>query len=173
MASQPNRSDPVQPAGWRERLAAGWEALSELISTRLQIFQEELSEKTGFFARGIAGLVLGLLFGWLALLLFTALVAALLALLFGHVWAGLLGAFVLYIAVAGIAVRLGVKAFSRVRPFDFPVTSEEIRKDFLAFSRSASEGDRVVPPAYAPPAMAVPADSLEERFRAGSGEGSE
>jgi len=161
------------PAGWRERVAAAWEAFSALVSTRLEIFQQELSQKTGFLARGIAGVVAGLVFGWLAVLLFTALVAALLALLFGHVWAGILGAFVLYLAVAGGAIAFAVKAFSKVKPFDFPATAEELRKDFSALRRSAAPEDRPVPPAYAPPAMSVPLESLEERFRAGSGEGGE
>jgi uncharacterized membrane protein YqjE len=168
---EPNRAEA--PTGWRERLAAGWEALSSLIATRLEIFQQELAEKTGFLARGVAGLVVGIVFGWLAVLLFTALVATLLALLFGHVWAGILGAFVLYLVVAGVAVMLGVKAFSRVRPFHFPATSEELRKDFSALRRSTSPTDRTMPPAYAPPAMTVPIENLEERFRAGSAEGGE
>ena len=161
------------PAGWRERLAAGWEALSSLVATRLAIFQQELSEKTGFLAKGVAGVLLGLLFGWLAVLLFTALVAALFALLFGHVWAGILAAFVLYLLVAGGAVAFGVKTLSRVRPFHFPATSEELRKDFSALRRSTSPPEAAIPPAYAPPAMAVPVDDLEERFRAGSAEGGE
>ncbi len=173
--------DPQTPRGWKERLSAAWNAAAALVSTRIQIFQQELSEKTGLAARGVAGIVLGLVFGWLALLLLTALIAALLALLFGHLWAGLLAAFVLYLAVAGAAVAFGVKSFSRVRPCNFPATSEELKKAWSAIRQSASPGERVIsPPAaervvpapYRAPASS-PVDDLEERFRAGSGEGGE
>jgi uncharacterized membrane protein YqjE len=169
-------TDPRQTQGalgWKERLAAGWNAAASLISTRVEIFQQELSEKTGFAARGAVAVILGLVFGWLAVLLFTALVASLLALLFGHVWAGLLAAFVLYLAIAGAAVTLGVKSFSRVRPFHFPTTSEELKKDWSAIRRSASPDERVVPTPYRPPAPPPPIENLEERFRAGSAEGGE
>lgn len=165
--------DPGTGQGWRERLAAGWRAAASLVSTRLEIFQEELAQKTGFVARGSIAIVLGLTFASLSLLLFTALVAALLTLLFGHLWAGLLAAFVLYLVIAGVAVWLGVQAFSRVRPLDFPATSEELKKDWSALRRSTSPGERVIPHPYRAPAPAPPIENLEERFRAGSAEGGE
>jgi uncharacterized membrane protein YqjE len=174
MAQEPvGPGEPQTPRGWKERLAAAWDAAASLVSTRVQIFQEELSQKTGFVARGSLAIILGLAFGWLALLLFTALVAALLTLLFGHLWAGLLAAFVLYLAVAGGAVWMGVKAFSRVRPFDFPATSDELKKDWSALRRSASPDERVIPQPYRAPAPVPPIENLEERFRAGSAEGGE
>ncbi len=182
MAPERIDADDARAArGWKERLSAAWNAAASLVSTRIQIFQQELSRKTGFAARGAAGIILGLVFGWLALLLLTALVAALLVLLFGHLWAGLLVAFVLYLAVAAGAVAFGIKSLSRVRPFDFPATSEELKKDWSAIRRSASPGEgvvappapeRVVPTPYRAPAP-PPIDNLEERFRAGSGEGGE
>ena len=67
---------------------------------------------------------------------------------------------------------LGVKALSRVKPFDFPVTSEELRKDWSAF-KSAAKPEPPAPVAAGGAtdvarAPSLQHDDLEARFRAGS-----
>jgi hypothetical protein len=107
----------------------------------------------------------------LALLLLTAGLAALLSYLLGSpVW-GILVTFVLFAGAAALAAYLGVRTLSRGKLFEFPVTGEEIRKDWKVFLSAAApepsppagrERDGVLAPGPAT------ADDLEERFRAGS-----
>jgi uncharacterized membrane protein YqjE len=168
MATEPIYGDaPVPPPepGWRERLAAAWSGLRALVATRAELFREELAEKQARIARGMAGLGIAAVFGLLASLLLTALIAVLLSLAFGRLWAGLAAALVLYLAVAGLAARFGIKALSGLRLFDFPATREEIRKDVAALRRSASPGERVTSSRASP---GEPREDLEERFREGS-----
>ncbi|HYR45645.1 MAG TPA: phage holin family protein, partial [Thermoanaerobaculia bacterium] len=69
--------------GWKEKLRTALEAGRSLFATRAAIFREELAEKGVLLGRGFAGLVLALIFGWLALLLLTAFIAVLLSRLLG------------------------------------------------------------------------------------------
>jgi putative superfamily III holin-X len=103
--------------------------------------------------------------------LLTALLVALFTLLFGRLWAGILATLILFLAVAVAAGALGWKALSKVRPFDFPVTGSELRKDWEALQRSAEAGEETAG-SFAPggggPARPAPVDDFEARFRAGS-----
>ncbi len=140
------------------RLKAAWEGTRELVATRAEIFREEISEKKSLLGRGAIGLGIALVLGWLAILLFTAFVAVLLAQLLGSAWAGLLVAFGLYGIGAGAAGFLGWKAFSNLRPFQFPATKNGLREDWSAIRESL----RPVPP------VSDEGENLEDRFRAGS-----
>ncbi len=173
MEEQSRKGEPVEapPAGWSERLRRFLEAASRLISTRAAILREEMGAKGEALARGVAGLLLGSAFGCLALLLLTAWIAALLSRLLGGPILGILATFVLYLAAAAAAALYGRKALARVKPFEFPVTAGEIRKDWEAVRSSAkrespppSPGQPEVPAPVEPPAV----DDLEARFRAGS-----
>lgn len=145
---------------WRERVDAVWSAAATLLSTRAEIFREELAEKGTELRRAAIGIGLGLVLAWLALLLLTALVAVLLARLFGSAAAGLFAALFLYAAVAAVAAGIGWRALSRVRPLDFPATREGIEQDWKALQEFGTA------PEEAP--ESEPADDFEERFRTGS-----
>jgi hypothetical protein len=156
-----NRLPPKQeePApGIFSRLKDALEATKGLIGTRAEIFREEVSEKGSLAGRGAAGLGIALVVGWLAMLLFTALVAVLLAKLFDSVWLGILVAFVLYLAGAGAAGFVGVQALKRLKPFEFPATKEGLKEDWAAIRDSLRT----------PPPFDEDEDDLEARFRAGS-----
>ncbi len=163
--------DEEERETWSRRLHDFLEAGRTLLSTRAAILREELGAKGELLARGTIGLVLAAAFAGLALLLFTAWIAVLLSSLLGSPIWGILAAFVLYLVVAGAAGMFGVKALSRVKPFEFPVTSEELRRDWSALT---SRGKPNPPPPaavkgetdLAPPQS--PHDDLEARFRAGS-----
>jgi uncharacterized membrane protein YqjE len=177
--------EAVPEPGWRERLASTTRAARALFATRAAIFREELAEKGSLFGKAAVGLSLAAVFGVLALLLATALVAALFARLFGGPIAGITAALVLYLLVAGAAGYRGVKSLSRVRPFEFPVTRDEIRRDLEAVKDegpSPDEGPASPDALAAERASIAPGDEggeedevdmeeagdLEERFRAGS-----
>lgn len=151
--------DPPQ-RGWRERWEGVFKAGSALLGTRMAIFQEELEGKTRLLAKAAAGFGLALAFALLALIVFTAFLASLLANLFGSATLGILAVFLLYAGAATGAGFLGWKAFSRVRIGDFPVTREELRKDWEAVrdARKAEEEGRPI----------VEDRDVESRFRAGS-----
>jgi uncharacterized membrane protein YqjE len=139
---------------------------SALIATRAALFREELSAKGGFLGRALALLALALGFGLLALFLLTALVAAVLTKLLGTAVAGILATLVLYLAAGGAALLVGRRLFASVRPFDFPLTTQELRRDFEALC--PAEERKAGPTASAPPPSARPAEDLEQLFRAGS-----
>ena len=160
--------------GWKDRIAAVRRSAQALLATRAEIFREELAEKGSHFGKAAAGLSLAAVFAVLGLLLFTALVAAVLARLFGGPIAGLLAAFVLYMAVAAAAGFFGAKALARVRLFDFPATRDELRRDLDAIREEGSARDHGPASAEAlaaERASVAPEEKgsdLEERFRAGS-----
>ena len=168
-----SESDEAQPDTWSRKLQGFLDAARRLFSTRAAILREELSAKGAFLGRGIAGLVVAAAFAGMALLLFTAWIAVLLSSLFGSpVW-GVLAAFLLFAGVAAAAGTLGVKALSRVKPFEFPVTSEEIRKDWSALQSSVKPeppdpGAEPEETELARSQAQAGRDDLEERFRAGS-----
>jgi uncharacterized membrane protein YqjE len=134
------REDLPEP-GWKERIGAVRRAASALFATRAEIFREELAEKGSVLARAAAGLVLASVFGFFALVLLTALVAAVFSRLFGGPIAGIAAALFLYLAVAVVAAVLGGKALSRVKPFAFPATRDEIRKDLDAVTEHGTVRD--------------------------------
>ncbi len=161
--------DAEERATWVRKIQEYLETGRRLLSTRAAILREELGVKGGFLARGLGGLVAAAAFASMALLLLTAWIAVALSALFGSpVW-GVLAAFVLFAAVAAGAGMFGMKALSRVKPFEFPVTSGEIRKDWNALWSSANpEPPGPVEPEETKLAPPVLRDDLEERFRAGS-----
>jgi hypothetical protein len=140
------------------RLRAAWEAALDLVSTRKDILAAEAAAKGSVVGRGLVAFVLALVFGWIAFLLLTALLATLLARLLGSVWAGLLATFALYGAAAGAFAFMGVKAFSGFKPFDFPETRKGLREDWEAVRGALS----------AHPEETDEETDLEARFRAGS-----
>lgn len=187
--------DPIEPLdavpepGWKDRLGSAKRAAGALFATRAAIFKEELAEKGSLFGKAAVGLSIAALFGVLALLLLTALVAALFARLFGGPIAGITAALVLYLLIAGGTGYLGLRSLSRVRPFEFPVTRDEIRRDLDAVREeppSPDEGPGSADAIAAERASIRPGEEedldeeeveevdevetadLEERFRAGS-----
>jgi putative superfamily III holin-X len=172
MEEQSQKVEPVEspPAGWSGRLGRLLEAARRLISTRAAILREEMGAKGEALGRGIAGLLLGGALGCLALLLLTAWIAAVLSRLLGGPILGILATFVLYLAAAAGAALYGTRALGRVKPFEFPVTAGEIRKDLEAV-RSSTRGEPPPPPpgeAEVPAPVEPPVDDFEARFRAGS-----
>ena len=132
--------DRPEPS-WKERLGAVRRAAAALAATRKEIFREELAEKGSLFAKAAVGLALAAAFAILALFLLTALVAALFARILGGPIAGITAALVLYLAVAGLAGFFGGRSLSRVRPFAFPATRDEIQKDLDAVKKHADVED--------------------------------
>jgi uncharacterized membrane protein YqjE len=168
---EPRDTDEAAEETWPERVRAFFESLGSLLSTRVEIFKEELGAKGMTLGRAAVAFFLAAAFAVLALLLLTAGLAALLSRLLGGPVAGILATFVLFAGAAALAAYLGVRALSRGNLFEFPVTAEEIRKDWRVFVRSATpeppgpdgaEGDRVVA------SGSGASDDLEARFRVGS-----
>jgi uncharacterized membrane protein YqjE len=169
--------DEEAPEGWRERLAGVAEAALALVKTRLAILGEEVAEKRAHLLRGIVGMVVAAGLGAGALLLFAALLAAVLARLFGNVALGILGALVLYAAGAAVGIALGVRALSRVRPFDFPAARLELSRDWEALRASWSQREAIAEDPGPNPVDDGPIpprgrdgslENLEERYRAGA-----
>lgn len=166
-ASRIPEEDGAEP-GIRERFAAALTKIGSLLSTRLEILAEEASQKASLLGRGLGSLALALVAGWIAVLLLAALLVTLFTLLFGHAWAGVLATFLLYAGAAAAAGLWGVKALSRVKPLDFPVTREELRKDWEALSSRHPEEPRAssaLRPGERPESSSI--DDVEARFRAG------
>jgi hypothetical protein len=155
---------------WRQRLQGFFEALRGLLSTRVALFREEFDASAAALGSAIGAFVLTAALAWIALLLLTAGIAALLSRLLGGPIAGILATFVLYAAAAGLVASLGVKALKRVN-FEFPVTREEIRKDWQALQASATSRPPEPPGGEGETAGEsgqLSSDDLEARFRAGS-----
>jgi hypothetical protein len=154
--------------GWRDRLGEVSAAGRALLGTRLAILKEELSVKAVLTAKGLAVVVVAAALAVGALLLAAALLAALLAKLTNSVVLGILGAVVLYAAGAAAAAWYGWKTLAKVRPFEFPASTEEISRDMRAIvSTLAPEpGEEDDEPGPGEDEEAV-AD-LEERLRAGT-----
>jgi hypothetical protein len=165
--------DPTAVAeeSWPQRVRAFFESLGSLLSTRAEIFKAELGATGMALGRAAVAFFLAAVLAVLALLLLTAGLAALLSYLFGSPVAGILVTFVLFAGAAALAAYLGVRTLSRGKLFEFPVTAEEIRKDWKVFLRSAApepsgpaggERDGVLAPGSGV------SDDLEARFRVGS-----
>lgn len=179
----PTGTSDTEAESLGRKLSGLLEAGSRLFSTRASLFGEELSVKTTLLGKGCAGVSLAAAFVFLALLLFTAFIAALFTSLLGGPVAGIAAAFGLHILIAAAIGWFGVRHLSRVKPTEFPVTKEEIRKDIAAIRAAASPPPPAPPPMEARPVPATPgppspagpaartttsADDFEARFRAGS-----
>ena len=154
------RGDNETGRRFLERLSAARAKAAALAATRAAIFREELAGKGAFAARAMAGFALALFFGWFALLLAMALIAALLSQLFGSVIAGVAATLGLDLVLAAAGAVLGWKALAKVQPFDFPATGSELGKDIQALSAA------VAPPPE--PQADEDAEDLEARFRLGA-----
>jgi MFS family permease len=139
MAEEAAATPEELPPGWRERLEAIRKAGGALFATRTAILREELGQKRSHLGRGVVGLAVAAAFAIVALLVFTGFLAAVLAQLFESAALGLLVVFLLYALIAGISGAVGWKAMRRVRPGDFPVTREELRKDWDALQLAKEE----------------------------------
>ena len=139
----------------RSKMAA--EAAKELLATRAEIFKAEAAQKGTVVARGAVAFVIAAVVGWLAVLVLTALVAVLLSMLFGSVWAGLLGTFVLYLLAAAGAAFAGIRTFKNFKLLAFPETKRGLKEDVEA-----------VRGALKPPPPREDGMDVEQRFRAGS-----
>jgi putative superfamily III holin-X len=174
MEERSRKGEPAEtpPAGWSQRLQRVLEAARRLLATRAAILREEMGAKGEALARAAAGCALAAALGMLSLLLLTAWIAAVFSRLLGGPILGILATFVLYLAVAAAAAVYGSKALGRVKPFEFPVTTGEIRKDWETVRSSAMREPTPPPPgqtkAEVPAPVEPPMDDLEARFRAGS-----
>ena len=151
--------------GWRERFAQVSAAGRPLLATRFEILREELAGKAAFAARGLVGAVIAAALGIGTLLLFAALLAALLAGLLKSWVLGILAALALYAVGAGAAAWVAFQALTRVRPLEFPAVSEELARDWQAVAASLSAEPE---PDSEDDGPDEPIDDIEERFRAGA-----
>lgn len=169
---EPLDPEEVAEETWPKRVRAFFESLGSLLSTRVEIFKAELGSKGGALGRAAVAFFLAAAFALLALLLLTAGIAALLSYLFGSTVAGIAVTFVVFAGAAALAAYLGVKALARGNLLEFPLTSEEIKKDWKLVTRSAvpeppppdgTGADRVLGGGGQ-----ATSDDLEARFRVGS-----
>ncbi len=121
---------------WTERAAALAASARVLLETRLAIFEEEFSGKASLLGKGLGAIAVAAALGVGALMLLAALLAAILARLFGSAPLGILGAMLIYAAGAALVGRAGWKAISGVKPKDFPATTSELARDWDAIRES-------------------------------------
>ena len=126
------------------------------------MWREELAGPRRVFTVGVAGAAVAVLFGSIALLLLAATIAVLLARLFDSPLAGVAVAFLLYAVIAAVGGGLAARSLSRVRPFDFPVTAGEVKRDLASLREAAA------PPPREPLQDMPPERDVERRFREGS-----
>jgi uncharacterized membrane protein YqjE len=162
MAEMEAREETDTRRGFSQRVAAAREKATALAATRAAMFREELADKGASVAKAVAGFAAAAFFGSLALLLATALLAALLSSLFNSAIAGVAATLVLYLAIAAIGGIFGWRALVRVQPLDFPATGAAIAGDFdaLATAAAAPEEDDDLEDDEDDDE-----DDLEERFR--------
>ena len=161
---------------WGERLADLTANAQSLVATRLAIFETEAQVKARFFGKGLAGAVIAGAFAFGATLLLAALLAAVLAQVFGNAALGILGAMVIYLAVAGGAGWWAWKAFSQVKPTEFPATRRELARDMDAVRAALAQdpdpeegpGPDDVLPEDRPDDSEGEVRDLEARLRAGA-----
>ena len=137
MQDDAREPDQAEAESWAQRLRGAFETSRRLLSTRLAIFSEELGVKAGILGRALASLFLAAAFAGMSVFLLTAWIAFVLTRLLGGPILGILATFGLYIAIAGLAAWLGLRALSRVKPLEFPVTKGELVKDWEALRASA------------------------------------
>jgi hypothetical protein len=169
----PDEPEPFEP-GWRDRLWAIGAAAGRLLETRKAILQEELAAKGELLGKALLGLFVAVLFGTIAGLLLTALIAAFLAKLLGSPGLGILVTLLIYVGIAAGAGFHAVKKLSGLRPFEFPETRREIDRDLESVRRAAGIGERQ-PGARASVGRDLPAEGdetpeeMEARLREGAG----
>ena len=178
MSAEHDLPGEEEERSWGERIGLVADAWSALIQTRVAIFREELAAKAMLLLKGAVAAVIALALAIGALLLLAALLVAVLAHWFGSVGFGILGALVLYAAGAGAAVAAAGKWLRRVKPMDFPASSEELRRDWRAVAESwrTEDGAPRVPEGPVPPrppdALGTlredRVEDLEDRYRAGA-----
>jgi len=179
MSAEHDLPGEEEQRSWGERIGVVADAWSTLVDTRVAIFREELIGKAALLLKGMVAAVVGLVLATGALLLLGALLVAVLAHWFGSVGWGILGALVLYTAGAGAAVAAASKWLQRVKPMEFPASSEELRRDWRAVSESwKTQGEPepgpagVVPPRPPDGPSGAPGgermENLEDRYRAGA-----
>jgi uncharacterized membrane protein YqjE len=164
---------------WSERFAGLAAAAQSLVATRLAIFEEEAGVKARHFGKGLAGVAVAAAFAFGATLLLAALLAAVLAQIFGSAALGILGAMVIYLLVAGGAGWWAWKSFSQVKPTEFPATRTELARDVDALRAALAQDPD--PEEGPPPEDDSPSDGgnrsgdaegdvsdLEARLRAGA-----
>jgi uncharacterized membrane protein YqjE len=160
--------DEEQERSWSDRLSAVAATAQALVRTRVAIFGEELQAKGALAAKGLIAACIAASLGVGVLLLLAALLVAVLTHLLGSLALGILAVLVLYAAGAGAAGYLAWKALSRVEPFEFPATRDELRSDWEAV-RSVLDEDTGTAPTPEPPGESGPdVDDLEARFREGA-----
>lgn len=159
----PEESAETSRPGIFARLRLAGEAALALAATRRAIFREEMSEQAAIVGRGAAAFAVAIALAGMMVLLLTALIASLFALLFGSAWAGILATFVLYLAATAAAAYFGMKAFSKLR-LDFPATKRGLSEDIATVRAAISPPDRDAAVAGG----AADAADIVERFRAGS-----
>jgi len=152
-----------------ERVGAAGNAAASLARTRLAIWKAELGVKAEFAAKGIAAASVAAVLVVAMLLMLAALLVALFAALFHSLILGILAALILYGAGAGLLGWMAWKAFSQVKPDEFPRTSAELRKDVEAIRTAlrTEEGPYDDTPASPEPDSGQVED-LERRLRAGA-----
>ena len=171
-----NGGEPGPGRGWGERLAGLTATAQTLVGTRLEIFEAEAQIKARFFGKGLAGAAIAAAFAFGATLLLAALLAAVLAQIFGNAALGILGAMVIYLAVAGGGGWWAWKNFSQVKPTEFPATRGELARDMdairAALAQDPDPEDGPAPDDYAPDDDAEGSEGevrdLEARLRAGA-----
>jgi uncharacterized membrane protein YqjE len=159
---------PQDGRSWGDRLAEAAAQAGELLKTRVEIFREEAAEKAVHAARGAAGMAIAIGLAAGAVLLFAAFLAAVLAKLLGSVPLGILAAFVLYAAAAGLFAWRASKALAQVKPGEFPATREELRRDAEALQAALSLGADDEADEGAVRGGEAEVEDIEARFRAGS-----
>lgn len=162
MAGMEAREETESRSRFSQRVKAAREKAAALAATRAAIFREELADKGALAAKAVAGFAAAAFFGSLALILATALIAALFSKLFGSAILGVAATLVLYLAIAAAGAVLGWRALEKVQPFDFPATGSELAVDFDAVAAAVAP-----PPEDISEDGEEDSDDLEERFRGG------
>src|SRR5262245_19766095 len=99
-SSTGNGFEPGAGRRWSDRFFRLTATAQALVATRLAIFEEEAGVKARLFGKGLIFASVAAAFVIGATLLFAALLAAVLAQLFGNAALGILGAGVIYAAAA-------------------------------------------------------------------------
>jgi len=170
MSTESSLPEEEEERTWRDRAARVAHSARALVATRLAILREELDAKADLFGKGLGAVAAAAALGVGALLLFAALLSAVLSQLFHNVALGILAAMLIYAAGAAVAGRIGWKALSRVQPTEFPATRRELARDFDTISAALAPEPEPEdePPPQDPPPDEGEVEDLEARLRAGA-----
>jgi hypothetical protein len=161
-------SGEEEERSWSDRLSAVAGTLQALFQTRAAIFGEELRVKTILASKGLVAAILAAAFGVGVLLLLAAFLVAVLTHLLGSLALGILAVLLLYAAGTAAAASFAWKSLSRVEPFEFPATRDELRSDWEAVRSALDAGEGQEPPPAPPEGSGPDVDDLEARLRAGA-----